>query len=329
MTNWDVLLPCVMVCDHLLGMYGVLVPYRVQTEDVHCHTHKVRRHCFQGDNIGISVSFVLAGQQRGGAAAGTGTDMAPHIPCPDSVLSQKSPQQPDHRTKFCLPLGMSACSWEGWSRMHVDPLMAIRYFFFCEAVHIATCAYTVTGLRIDSSLYCFLVTVPMMLFTSCNVCTYLAFWRLGPEIVHHKLYTMSSLLTMICIIPVVLLGYMGPETMVPWNSRVHFVCVNASGTVFAEQSAAAGKSPRQHPQEPRTSLLKPIIRSAVVSLLLVDALTDLSLIRSLFERVCSTSFPSSLFCCTASITAMILKFSMTSACPAVHMGAAIMQGQHM
>ena len=85
--------------------------------------------------------------------------------------------------------------------------------------------------------------------------------------------------------PLICVAYLGPVSMVPWNSRLHFVCVNAVGMFCFVQTGAAAKTPREHPKVPRCSIMQPFIRSAINTMLILDAWTDLTLVRSFVDKV--------------------------------------------
>ena len=53
------------------------------------------------------------------------------------------------------------------------------------------------------------------------------------------------------------------------------------------EGAAAGLVPGEHPAEPRTSIREPVLRSALNALMVLDALSDLAVVRSFLTAVCS------------------------------------------
>ena len=63
---------------------------------------------------------------------------------------------------WCRRFEMSTDAWDGWSEFHVNTSVAIAYFWVFEAGQLPVSIYIATALRIDRSLYCYLVTVPWM-----------------------------------------------------------------------------------------------------------------------------------------------------------------------
>ena len=87
-------------------------------------------------------------------------------------------------------------------------------------------------------------------------------------------------------LPVVYAGFLGPEATVPWQNNLQwlvFICANAFAVL---QNASAGGMPGEHPAEPRTSIREPVLRSAIHALMMLDANSDVALIRSFLSAVC-------------------------------------------
>ena len=63
------------------------------------------------------------------------------------------------------------------------------------------------------------------------------------------------------------------------------IAVNWLSVFFGLQYTSAGALPAEHPAEPRTSIREPVLRSVIHALMMIDALSDLALTRSLLEVV--------------------------------------------
>lgn len=193
---------------------------------------------------------------------------------------------------WCLRLGMSSSAWDGWAEQHVNPFVAIRYFFGSAALSRAAAAYICTGVRGHDHMY-YVVMVPLVFYVVVLTGADCCYWRWGPEIVHHKLYQTLMALASLCMLPTGYVGFWGPDATVPWNSRFYFICVDAVFTFFVLQAASAGGVPGEHPTEPRTSIMGPCTRSALQALMVLDAASDLALLGPFCLRHAPTGLLSS------------------------------------
>lgn len=168
------------------------------------------------------------------------------------------------------------------------------HFYGFEAGQLAVSIYILSALPINQSVYCYIVTIPWMVnIVYCSVLD-LALWRWGPVVVHHKVYPVFYLLSVALFMPLVCVAYLGPLSSVPWNNRLHFVFANGVGNFCFIQTGTT-KTPREHPKVPRSSLLQPFSRAAINTMLIMDAWTDLTLVRSFLDRVWLAAFQ----CCSA------------------------------
>ena len=187
---------------------------------------------------------------------------------------------------WCLRLGMSAGSWDGWAKMHANPLVAMCYFFLSYFLATSAMAYMCTGVRGEGYMY-FVVLVTFGCDVVVNSAVLALFWRWGPAVVHHKLFPAGPVFLALCGMPMCYVAFVGSEATVPWNDSLHCLSIMCSVVVFMLQASAAGLVPGEHPAEPRTSIREPIIRAAMLTLLFLDAFSDLEVIRSLLMAVCS------------------------------------------
>ena len=186
---------------------------------------------------------------------------------------------------WCLRLGMTASSWEGWAKMHVHPRVAIWFYFFAAMGDILTRAYFFTGLPMHKSMGFYAVTLPQVLGITVAVAAPCLMFRLGPQIVFHRMYGLVSLCPVFTSLPLAYVGFIGALDTVPWNNRFKFHLVTLAGALFTHLHAAAGAHPGEYPVEPRTSIRKPVYRVIIQTLRVTDAMTDLSLIVELIAEV--------------------------------------------
>lgn len=203
------------------------------------------------------------------------------------MASEEQSQNAVHQApRWCLWLGMTAAAWDGWGKMHVKPHVAACYYFSAVAATLTTASVQLTDMTDFRPLYLGVCTFPFVGFMVTNVLNNVVFWRHGPVLAHHKLYTAVLLLGVCLLLPSGLLGYVGPIEAVPFHNRFYFICIAIAGTVCASHILAAGGSKAEHPLQPRTSILQPFVRGTIHAAQLMDAVTDLGVIGDLMEQVC-------------------------------------------
>ena len=181
---------------------------------------------------------------------------------------------------------MTASSWEGWAELHVNPFVAMGYFYGFAALERAAAVYICTGVRGDDHMF-YVVIVPLVSFVVMGGTALDWFvWRRGPATVKHKLFQAFVVLSTLSSMPMLYVGNLGPEATVPWHDRFHILCATAIITFCGHQRCSAGLIPGEHPAEPRTSIMEPFCRSAIHALVVLDAVSDLALSRYLLTAVC-------------------------------------------
>ena len=128
-------------------------------------------------------------------------------------------------------MGMCATSWDGWAKLHVNPCVAMGYYFVASVPACMIPAYLCTGVRGEGLLYD-VILVPLAVYTAVGAAIIISVWRWGPGFMHHKLYQPVVAFASIGIVPVTYAGYLGPEATIPWHSRLHFLVVYC-GIAFA------------------------------------------------------------------------------------------------
>lgn len=181
---------------------------------------------------------------------------------------------------------MTASSWDGWAKMHVNPFVAMRFYFIPAACDILVKGFLISSLPMHISGLFYVATLPYVLHTLVNVAVAYIFFRYGPQIVFHRMFMPSILIALVPSLPVLYLGYIGPQHTVPWNNRLKFLVVSFMNFFAGHLAAAAGGLPGEHPVEPRTSIVKPVCRAIIQTFKVTDSLTDLSLIVELVAEVC-------------------------------------------
>lgn len=182
---------------------------------------------------------------------------------------------------FFIRLGMSESALEGWTKLHVNPVVALWYFWASQAGLLVVLLTIIAGMKFDNSVHLYIITIPFIAAFMLQLIADVFFWRLGPDFAHHKMLSGIMITLVACSLPMLLFGYLGAREVVPWNSRIMFSGQTLLMFFFASQAAQAGANGGEHPIQPRTSITMPVVQGLMESILVWDALVDIGLIRSL------------------------------------------------
>ena len=86
-------------------------------------------------------------------------------------------------------MGMSASSWDAWAKLHVNPYVAMSYFFVSAAPSSMAAAYMCTGVRGEGLMY-YVVSVPLVFYTVAVTIALSCFWR-WTQLLRNTSYTLS------------------------------------------------------------------------------------------------------------------------------------------
>jgi hypothetical protein len=186
---------------------------------------------------------------------------------------------------WLVRFGMLADSWDGWAKLHVEPLVAMQFYFFSEAGFALSKVYLATGLPFNWSIYCYITTVPILINIAVTMSLDLLMWRYGPQATKFKVYHPAGVIVTLMVLPTWYLGYIGPQATVPWRNRFKFVIVNIPVAILGHMVGFAGGHHGYHPAQPRATIFKPLYQAVVQSLKFTDSLTDLTLIGELLAQV--------------------------------------------
>lgn len=186
--------------------------------------------------------------------------------------------------RFYMSVGMSENALEGYAMMHVDPVTGLRYFWVCQVGLMAALLVGFAGMTFDGSRIFYILTIPYCGVYTLQLTATMCFWRFGPDFAHHKVLQSIMGALSLCLLPMLYFGYLGPIETVPWNDRLVFSFVTLLMFLFASQAGQAGANMGEHPLEPRTSIIAPVVQGTINTILLWDALTDIGIIRSLLQQ---------------------------------------------
>lgn len=181
--------------------------------------------------------------------------------------------------------------------MHVKPHVAACYYFTAVAAMLSTSVWMIAGMTDLPELFKYSSTAPHCGFTLHGMGLGLSFWRHGPGVVESRLYDASIVLNSFLPVPTDVVGSLGPLDAVPFHNKIYYVWFTCFLTFCASHIMAAGGSKGEHPLQPRTSIFWPFIRGTIHAIQLMDAVTDLAVIKTLFKQACALiSFLSHIHC---------------------------------
>ena len=114
--------------------------------------------------------------------------------------------------------------------------------------------YLFTSLPVNGSLLFYAVTLPHSINIAVCVAGSCAMFRIGPQLVQHRMYPLGVVAAVSLALPVWYVGYIGPPGTVPWNNRFKLLVYGFVADLLAHLAGAAGWLPGEHPVEPRTSI---------------------------------------------------------------------------
>lgn len=95
---------------------------------------------------------------------------------------------------WCCWMGMSGSARSEWEKIHVNPLVAMRLYSIAGLREVLTRGYITSGLRFDTSLICYLVTIPHIISLKISAIVYLAVWRTGSDFVNGIVFKVMVLI---------------------------------------------------------------------------------------------------------------------------------------
>jgi hypothetical protein len=141
-----------------------------------------------------------------------------------------------------------------------------------------------------------LFTVPYSIIISIQVVHVSLVWRHGPVLCKYRRYMLSFLAFMAAMLVPTFNAYLRPIEDMPFKDAVHCSTVMAAVIFFRSLAVKNGALHRELPIEPRATNLKSSLQAALLTLRLMDAFTDMTLVRVLRDEVRQPSTPLILAC---------------------------------
>jgi hypothetical protein len=209
------------------------------------------------------------------------------LPLNQSALPTESHlrlKPPDNLVRLCKNLRMHASAADGWTAMSMKPRAAVCIFFVSDILCISICFLTFVIGLLHSSWQPFVGISLVPFFTLEFVLTF-CFWRNGPMLAKTKFYSLVFFVWLCAGSPIPLLTFLGPPATLPFNSLLASTLLTGA-TVFASNVVnKLGRVPLDHPPAPMPNFRIVFFDATVRTLRIMDALTDMILIRLLAAKV--------------------------------------------
>ena len=178
---------------------------------------------------------------------------------------------------------MSEIALAGWEQVHDPVEPAIVMWSVLVLASMGSYGYMLSGTPVAGAyFYIFRVQLAVILghlaLTSCF------FWHHGQPYFDTLAFKTTTMASSLCFICVMIVGYLCPLEAVPFGSTVHLTLVLAA--IVWMQNVILGLAPMAIPAEPCRKLVLPLMQALPRTLRLMDACTDLSLLRVLAVQVC-------------------------------------------
>jgi hypothetical protein len=208
-------------------------------------------------------------------------------PLHQSALSTQSQLQlkpPDNLVRLCKCLGMHTSAAHGWTAISMKPRAAICIFFVCITLCIST-LFLNFGIGLLHSSWQPYLGIALSPFFTMEVVMAALFWRNGPMFAKTKLYALLFLVWLCAGGPVPVLTYLGPPAALPFNSLLTNTLLGGAAILVSNVANKLGRLPMDHPPEPMPNFRFVFFDAYVRTLRVMDALTDMILIRLLATKV--------------------------------------------
>jgi hypothetical protein len=207
---------------------------------------------------------------------------------PSRFLSQEacpvSPQVSENLALFCQRYGMHAMASTGWAMMSLQPkACAILSIASLSSCTILSFIIYFVGL-LHSSWQPYLAIVAAVSIASMCVVVVM-FYMYGPLFTRSKCFAFAAAVWSLPMLFLSVLGIVGGQNVVPFQNRVVFACLLCLNLLLSNIAGVLGISPDDQPLCPHSSLCPPLISASGRTLVSVDALTNMSLVRLILLQV--------------------------------------------
>jgi hypothetical protein len=216
----------------------------------------------------------------------------------------------EHLIGFCKRYGMHVMASTGWAMMSRQPeaCAILSIGTLSSSAILSFITYFVGLLR--SSWQPYLGVVAAVSNSSKFVGT-AVFYIYGPLFARSKLFAFFTTVWLLPEIFLSALGFVGGQNTVPFQNRLVHACLLGLSMWLNNISGMLGASRDDHPLQPYSSFRCALISATVRTLHLMDAFTDMALVRMILAQVlCQQRFGG----CVVPMDIAMLRFNVRKQC---------------
>jgi hypothetical protein len=174
----------------------------------------------------------------------------------------------------------------GWCMMSKTPCTFLVVFFVCYALTILGFgSIYILGLR--QSLWFPYVVIPASVYVPIDIIMVALFWYYGPVLARSDVITVLSSISGSLLLLTGMVAHISFDLVVPFGSKL-FHTLALFPTLFAANMVLKlAREPSEHPSKPHANLLPPLLGSAIKTVRMMDALTDIGIVDMLARKVSS------------------------------------------
>lgn len=213
----------------------------------------------------------------------TGSALSPE--CSSSGDVQRALEQHPKFAAFCKRTGMRPKAVAGWAAFHVSPAQAFCVAWSCTVVFTGGIVLTQFS---RPQKWVSLWHIPTVAFAGGKLVLSALLWRHGPIAstlpIHQLVFVLFEVIgSGFLLAPMFFMN----EASIPFENRL--ACVLSAAVVVGscQLGVVSGLSYNDRPPSPHTSWLPVLARASLHTLKVMDAFTDGTSVRLLYDKVCT------------------------------------------
>lgn len=160
-------------------------------------------------------------------------------------------------------------------------VICVLYFFATVASMVIFAALFIPGFHWFAPR----AHIPIVMLIVAQTLRQSLFWRYGPKAAKLKPCKALVIFVATTVLFMSVTSFAGPISYVPYRSRILTLIGISAAAFFFSCAAACGGIAADHPPQPHKSLMTPLLNACFSTLRLMDALTDMGLVRILATQV--------------------------------------------
>jgi hypothetical protein len=203
-------------------------------------------------------------------------------PSPSKAALQDR-QPPEDIVRLCKALYMHPSAAAGWAMMHESPCQCLVTFFVYYVIALLGLDGMFTWGLIWSPWFPYIVLPCACSMLPADLVAISGFWRYGPSFATSPIFAIGGVFFVLPTLALTALAYLVPGKMNVLGDQI------ACTAVLFTSGVACGmtlKLASEFPEQPIKGFRAPLFDSFMRALQIVDALTDMGVVRLLAKQVC-------------------------------------------